>query len=159
MRFTVSAMSLAAFLLVVAIAGVFGSRFTPGQWYEQLYKAPWTPPNWVFGPVWTLLYIAIAVAGWLVWREASRLSLPLALWCVQLVLNSAWSWLFFGRHYIGVALLDILLLGLAIAAFMVFTPPLSRLATWLFAPYAAWTLYAASLNFYAWTHNTPRGGA
>jgi tryptophan-rich sensory protein len=152
LRFT-NAASLAAFFLLVAAAATFGSRFEPGEWYEHLVKAPWTPPNWVFAPVWTVLYISIALAGWLVWRADRRLSMALAWWAVQLLLNAAWSWLFFGAHLIGLALLDIVLLALVVGAFMVASAPVSRAATWLFAPYAAWILYATSLNFYAWTHN------
>jgi tryptophan-rich sensory protein len=157
MRPATSAASLLVFLGLAATAAVVGSRFSPGEWYEQLDKAPWTPPNWVFAPVWTLLYIAIAVAGWLVWRSDGRFSLALSLWLAQLVLNSAWSWLFFGRHLIGVALLDIVLLALTIAAFVAFSASTNRTAAWLFAPYAAWVLYATSLNFYAWTHNAQHG--
>ena len=158
MRFAANAASLVGFVVLVACAAVFGSRFQPGEWYEQLSKAPWTPPNWVFAPVWTLLYIAIAVAGWLVWRADKTFSLALALWVGQLLLNAAWSWLFFGRHLIGLALLDIVLLALVIGAFMVVSASVSRPATWLFAPYAFWILYAASLNFYAWSHSPSRGG-
>lgn len=159
MRRAADAASLAVFVILVAAAAVFGSRFEPGAWYEQLTKAPWTPPNWLFAPVWTLLYIAIAVAGWLVWRAKTGPSAALALWFGQLLLNAAWSWLFFGRHLMGLALLDITLLALVIGAFMVTSAALSRAASWLFAPYAAWVVYALSLNFYAWAHNTPRGGA
>ena len=159
MRLAANAASLATFVILVAAAAVFGSRFEPGAWYEQLTKAPWTPPNWLFAPVWTLLYIAIAVAGWLVWRAKTGPSAALALWFGQLLLNAAWSWLFFGRHLMGLALLDITLLALVIGAFMVTSAALSRAASWLFAPYAAWVVYAPSLNFYAWAHNSPRGGA
>ena len=151
------AVALLVFVALVAAAATFGARFEPGPWYEQLVKAPWTPPNWLFGPVWTLLYVAIALAGWLVWRAKKGFSAPLALWVGQLLLNAAWSWLFFGEHHMGLALLDISLLVLAIGAFIVASAPLSRAASWLFAPYALWTLYALSLNFYAWANN-PRGG-
>ena len=154
MRFASSAASLVVFVVLAVAAATFGSRFAPGEWYEHLIKAPWTPPNWVFGPVWTLLYISIALAGWLVWRANTRFSFALALWLGQLLLNAAWSWLFFGRHLVGLALLDIVLLALVIGAFMVASASISRPATWLFAPYAAWILYAISLNFYAWSHNT-----
>ena len=158
-RFAANAASLLVFMMFVACAAVFGSRFQPGTWYEHLIKAPWTPPNWVFAPVWTLLYIAIAVAGWLVWRADKTFSFAVALWFAQLLLNATWSWLFFGRHLIGLALLDIVLVALMTGAFIVASAPISRTAAWLFVPYAAWILYAASLNLYAWIRNTSRGAA
>ena len=158
MRLAANAASLAVFFILVAAAAIFGSRFEPGEWYEHLIKAPWTPPNWVFAPVWTLLYISIALAGWLVWRAKKGVSTALALWLGQLLLNAAWSWLFFGRHLMGLALLDITLLAFVIGAFMATSASMSRAASWLFAPYAAWVLYALTLNFYAWAHSTTGGG-
>ena len=157
-RFAANAAALVVFFVLVAAAATFGSRFEPGEWYERLIKAPWTPPNWVFAPVWTLLYISIAVAGWLVWRASKGFSTALALWSCQLLLNAAWSWLFFGRHLMGLALLDISLLALVIGAFMATSAATSRAASWLFAPYAAWILYALSLNFSAWAHSAQGAG-
>jgi tryptophan-rich sensory protein len=150
--------SLLIFIILVAAAGALGSRFPPGDWYAHLIKAPWTPPNWVFAPAWSLLYLLIALAGWLVWRAKRASSVAICLWVGQLLLNAAWSWLFFGRHNLGLALLDVGLLALAIVAFMVASASTSRLASWLFAPYALWILFAMSLNFYAWFHNALRGG-
>src|SRR5688572_33129170 len=89
-RLAANAASLVVFFILVAAAAIFGSRFEPGEWYEHLVKAPWTPPNWVFAPVWTLLYISIALAGWLVWRAKKGVSTALALWLGQLLLNAAW---------------------------------------------------------------------
>lgn len=145
--------SLIVFLAAVAAAALTGSRFSPGDWYEALVKPPWNPPNWLFGPVWTLLYIGIAVAGWRVWRASPRLSPALTLWIVQLVLNTAWSWLFFGLHRPGLAFVDITLLLLTIVAFVFAARPLDRVASWLFVPYGLWVAYAASLNLYIWRFN------
>lgn len=146
-----SPLALLGFLAATAATAFFASRFEPGQWYETLTKPPWTPPDWLFAPVWALLYLGIAVAGWLVWREAPRtLSAPLALWVAQLVLNAAWSWLFFGLHRPGAALVDIVLLLAAILAFIVAARPVSRAAAWLFVPYALWVGYATTLNLYIW---------
>ena len=102
-------MALALFVVATALAAVFGAQFRPDGWYASLAKPSWTPPNWLFAPVWTALYCAIAVAGWLVWR-ASGFGRGVAIWIVALIFNAAWSWLFFGRHAIGGALLDISLL-------------------------------------------------
>jgi benzodiazapine receptor len=146
-------LSLVVFLAIVFLVGFFGSRFEPGAWYAGIDKAPWTPPNWLFGPVWTLLYIAIAVAGWKVWRRAGRVDAALGLWIAQLVLNAAWSWLFFGRHALGLALVDIVALLALIAAFVVVTWRLVPSAARLFLPYGGWVAYAATLNAWAWLKN------
>jgi translocator protein len=137
-------LSLVVFLLLVAAAALFGTQFEPGAWHAGLQKPAWNPPNWVFGPVWSLLYVLIAIAGWLAWRARDRLLL--ALWGVQLLLNALWSWLFFGLRLPFVALADIVLLLLVIIAFIVVAWPRERAAAWLFMPYAAWVGFATALN-------------
>ena len=143
---------LAVFVLLTAAAAAFGAMFMPGEWYVALRKPAWTPPDRVFGPVWTVLYVLIAVAGWLVWR-AQGLGRILTIWAVGLVLNALWSWLFFGRHWIGVALVDIFALWLTIAAFIIAAWPVDRIASLLFAPYLAWVSLATALNFAIWRMN------
>ena len=140
-------MSLIAFLVVVAAVALAGSRFRPDPWFERLGKPSFNPPNAVFAPVWAVLYIAIAVSGWRAWVEAGHAWTPaLTLWGVQLALNGAWSWLFFGRHRIDLALVDIVVLLVAIVGYIVAVAPLSGLAAWLFVPYAAWVAFATLLN-------------
>jgi len=126
----------------------------PG-WYTALRKPPWTPPNWVFGPVWSALYLAMAVAAWLIWREAQLpgARLALVLFAVQLVLNVGWSGIFFAARRPGLAFVEILLLGLAILAALVAFWRLSRAAGWLMAPYLVWVGFAAVLNFKVWRLN------
>jgi tryptophan-rich sensory protein len=143
---------LVVFLALTAAAASFGAMFRPGAWYEVLAKPAWTPPNWLFGPVWTVLYIMIAIAGWLVWRVHPS-GRPIAIWAVALILNALWSWLFFGRQQIGLALVDIVLLWLGILAFVVAAWPRSRLAALLFVPYLAWVGYATALNAAIWRLN------
>lgn len=145
-------------LAAVAIVGAIGSRATLpaiSGWYAGLSKPSWTPPNWVFGPAWTLLYILMAVAAWLVWRTRARLqqvgqSAPLggALvpYAVQLALNLLWSLLFFGGQLVLAAMIDITGLLVAILVTITAFARRSRLAAWLLAPYFAWVCYAASLN-------------
>lgn len=146
--------ALAVFLALTAAAASFGALFRPGAWYQGLAKPAWTPPNVVFGPVWTVLYIMIAVAGWLAWRANSRgRSAALVLWAVALALNAAWSWLFFGQHAIGWALVDIGMLWTAILAFVVVASQPARVAAWLFVPYLAWVSYATALNLAIWLMN------
>ena len=133
------------FAALVLCAAATGGLFKPGPWYERLAKPGWTPPNWAFPVVWTILYIAIAYAGWLVWREAGW-SLALALWGLQLVLNAAWSWLFFGLRRMSWAMADVTAMILAVLAFIVVAHPISPTAALLFLPYLAWVVTAAALN-------------
>ena len=105
--------SFIVFFLLTAAAATLGAIFTPGEWYAALVKPALTPPDWIFPVVWTVLYAMIAVAGWLLWRhrnaDPSGL-LIVGLWVLQLALNAAWSWIFFGLHLTGLALLEIAVL-------------------------------------------------
>ena len=133
------------FAALVLCAAATGAIFKPGPWYESLSKPGWTPPNWAFPVVWTVLYVMIAFAGWLVWREAGW-SLPLALWGLQLVLNAAWSALFFGLRRMAWAMADVTALVLVVLAFIVAAHEVSPTASLLFLPYLAWVVTAAALN-------------
>ncbi|MEM9106323.1 MAG: TspO/MBR family protein [Pseudomonadota bacterium] len=132
-------------VVLVIITAMSGGIFKPGDWYETLAKPNWTPPNWAFPVVWTTLYVMIAIAGWLVWREAG-MSLAFVLWLLQLVTNFLWSALFFGMRRMDLALLDSLVMWLLIAAFIVLALPLSIWASVLFLPYLVWVSVAAVLN-------------
>ena len=140
----------AARVCAQALAAGYAARF--GRRHAGLAKPPFNPPNWVFAPVWTVLYVLIAVAGWRTF-ERDRSSWPMRLWWAQLVLNFLWSPVFFAAHRIGLALLVILLLLAAILAFLVMSWRQSRVAAWLFAPYAAWVAFAAVLNGSIWLLN------
>lgn len=134
-------------LSLVGLAASFGALFTPGPWYEALNKPALTPPGWIFPPVWTVLYLMIAVAGWLAWRNTTGLMHPAVIaWGSQLVVNALWSWIFFGLKIPGLALLDILVLLILILAFVRCAFPASRSAALLFVPYALWVGFAAYLN-------------
>ncbi len=146
--------SLLIFLAMVAATALVGVQFEPGPWYLALHKPSWTPPSWIFGPVWSVLYVAIAVAGWLVWRsKAVSVTKPILLWLLQLILNGLWSWLFFGLHRPGLALVDILGLLATIGFFIASAANISRVAAWLFVPYALWVGFATALNFAIWQLN------
>ncbi len=142
--------SLLVFLGIVAAVAASGAFFTPGPWYETLVKPAWTPPDAVFAPVWSALYLTIAIAGWLVWREGeregARVRAALAAWGVQLALNALWSFLFFGLHRIGLALADILLLVAAISLTVALFVRVRPLAAVLLLPYLAWVGFAGALN-------------
>ena len=137
-----------AFLAPLASAGI-----DPRAWYPALIKPAWAPPAWIFGPVWTLLYLAMGVAAWGVWRRRGW-SPPLALWLVQLTLNAAWTPIFFGLRETGWAFAEIVLLWLAIAATLIAFAKVARWSAWLLAPYLAWVTFAAALNFAIWRLNT-----
>lgn len=148
------AVSLIVFILLVAVAAGIGSQFMPGAWYRGLAKPSWNPPNWVFGPVWTALYVMIAFAGWLVWRgDGNRRTSMLTFWGAQLVLNAAWSWLFFGLERPDLAMIDIVFLWLVIGAFTIGAWRVSRAASLLFVPYWLWVTFASALNFAIWRLN------
>jgi tryptophan-rich sensory protein len=148
--------SLLVFLILVAMTAFSGALFSPGDWYAALDKPAWTPPNWLFGPVWTTLYIAMAVAGWLVWRRSDgRFNPALGFWMGQLLLNGLWSWLFFGLHRPDLALADISGLLILIVLFIYTARRYSTVAAWLFTPYALWVGFAAALNFALWRLNPP----
>lgn len=146
---------LLVWLLLTFAVAAFGAQFQPGSWYRALAKPAWTPPGWIFAPVWTFLYASMAVAAWLVWRGRWRRSAQLALlfYVGQLLLNGLWSWLFFGRQSIGLALADIfaLLLFVGIAAFLFWRQ--SRPAGILFIPYVVWVGFAMVLNLRIWLMN------
>jgi tryptophan-rich sensory protein len=144
---------LGVFVLLVACAAVFGAQFQPGPWYAGLRKPPLNPPGWVFGPIWTLLYLAIAVAGWLVWRARPESLLPLSLWAGQLVLNGAWSYLFFGLRRPGAALVEILTLLVVLFITTASFFRVGRVPGALFLPYTAWVSFAAYLNAGIWFLN------
>lgn len=145
--------ALSAFLLLVLGGGLtIGWLTAPGEWYAGLIKPSFNPPNWIFGPTWTVLYILIAYAGWLVWRKNSS-GCAMRLWWTQLVLNFLWSPIFFATHQIGLAFAVILLLLATVLAFIAVALRQDRLAAWLFAPYAAWVAFASLLNGSAWILN------
>lgn len=143
--------------VVFAISG-FGAVFTDSSvasWYSTLRKPSWNPPGWVFGPVWSTLYFMIAVSAWLVWRKRGFKGAAGAwgLFIFQLVLNAAWSPLFFGLQSTLAGLLDIVPLWAAILATMVVFWRISRAAGALLVPYWLWVSFAAVLNFTIWRMN------
>jgi translocator protein len=157
------AAALAIFLAAsafVAWLGAFSTVTNVNGWYVDADKAPWSPPNWLFGPVWTVLYTAMAVAAWLVWRRHSPESRPaLVVYGLQLCLNLLWTPAFFGLYpLIGAAALwlafaIILALIVAVTLTVVRFGPISRWAGILLLPYITWIVFASSLNLWAALHN------
>lgn len=144
-----------ALCFAVAAAGGAVTATSVGTWYAGLAKPAFNPPDWVFGPVWTALYLMIAVAGWRVWRRRSERGAWLALgaWGLQLSLNLSWSMLFFGARMIGMALAEIAVLLAAILITAALFWRIDRIAGALLIPYAAWVGFATVLNAALWRLN------
>jgi benzodiazapine receptor len=155
--------STLALLLSFAIcfgAALLGSMLTRPSlpvWYAGIDKPPWTPPNWIFGPVWSTLFAMMAVAAWLVWRvrdaAPALVRLALSLFALQLALNVGWSLCFFRLRQPGLAFVEILFLWLAILITVAAFGRVSRGAALLLVPYLAWVSFAAFLNFAIWRMN------
>jgi tryptophan-rich sensory protein len=139
-------MAAVIFIVIVVLAASSGAVFKPGEWYETLRKPDWTPPKWAFPVVWSILYVCIGYAGWLIWTIAGW-SLPIALWGLQMVANALWSYFFFGIRRMDLALVDVAVLWLSVALFILAAWPVSTLASLLFVPYLAWVSAAATLNY------------
>lgn len=149
---------LIAFLAACLGAGGLGAWLTTpeiGGWYRTIAKPTWNPPDRVFGPVWTALYVMMAIAGWLVWKRDGfrNAAVPLTLFGVQLLLNVGWSWIFFGLHQPGWAFVEIVVLWATIAATTILFFRHLKPAGWLFVPYLVWVSFAATLNFTLWRLN------
>ena len=117
----------------------------PGEWYQSLIKPAFNPPNWIFGPAWTMLYITIAIAGWMLW-EKHRQSTAMKLWFVAILLNFLWSPAFFGMQNIALALVIIVAMLASIVAFIATSRKLDGKIAALFVPYALWVSFATLLN-------------
>lgn len=141
--------------LATGFVGALATASSVDSWYQSLTKPPWTPPDVLFGPVWTVLYILMGVAAWLVWKRAGNRMIhrPLAVYALQLILNACWSFIFFGLRNPGAALIEIFFLWAAIVANVACFARVDRRAAWLLAPYLAWVSFAVALNFAIWWLN------
>jgi translocator protein len=145
---------LLLWLVVAFVPAAVGAFFPAPDYYAELRKPAWAPPTWLFGPVWTALYATIGVAAWLVARRGGAgTGRALGLWGVQLVLNAAWTPIFFGLRAPGIALAEISVMWLAIAATVVAFWMRRTAAGALMLPYLAWVAFAALLNFEIWRLN------
>jgi translocator protein len=148
-------LGLAAFVVLcfgISALGARAAALALPEWYPSLRKPSWIPPGWVFGPVWTMLYPLIAVAGWLAWRDGRSRFGPL-LYLLQLCLNAAWPWLFFGERRPDLALACTATLWVAILATIAAFWRVSRAAALLLVPYLAWVGFASALNHAIWRLN------
>jgi len=150
---------VAVAIVIANAAGLIGAIATSSavtQWYPTITRPSFAPPNWIFGPVWTLLFIMMGIASYLVWRKGTynkNVSVALKLYGLQLVLNVAWSVIFFGLRNPGWAFVEIIALWLSIAATIVYFGRVSKTAAYLLVPYIAWVSFAAILNYTIWAIN------
>lgn len=148
-------LGFAGWVALPFLAAWFGSRFPAAGWYAELQKPEWSPPAWVFGPVWTVLYLLMGIAAGLVWKRYgfSGARTALGLFLAQLVLNALWSWLFFGLRLPGLAFGEIVVLGILILATAIAFWRKRPVAGALLVPYLLWVAFAAALNFSIWRLN------
>ena len=147
--------ALAIFIAATAVAAASGARFKPGEWYENLNHPWFRPPNWIFPVTWTILYCMIAASAFFVWRASGWTGATTAflVFFIQLGLNSAWSWIFFGLHRPDLALYEAVALWLSILTTILLFAPHSALAAWLLLPYLVWVAFAVFLNWTLWRLN------
>lgn len=141
---------------LILIGAIIGNLTKNGvdTWYATLNRSPLTPPNYVFGVVWTILYAMIGISGWSIWNNTTKnLALIKKLYIGQLVLNWSWTPLFFYYHLQGYALICLILIVITVTATMVTTHRTIRMVSLLFAPYLLWLLFATYLNLYIWLYN------
>ena len=146
-------------LVITLGIGFSGSFFTRPEidgWFQTITKPSWNPPNYIFGPVWTTLYVLMGIALFLVWKSRAneRLKKPaFTFFVIQLVLNFLWSLIFFNQHEIGWAMVDIILLWIFILLTIFSFAKINKTAAWLLVPYISWVSFAAILNFTIWRMN------
>lgn len=146
-------------LLLPQLAAGVGAYFTitgTGTWYQQIQKPAWNPPSWLFAPVWTVLYILMGISFYLVWTSPApelKKKKAMGVWGLQLVLNLFWTIIFFNRHQIGWATIEILMLLVMICATLFAFASINRMAAWLLVPYLAWVGFASYLTYTIWTLN------
>lgn len=149
--------------LIISIAlpvavGALSSFFTvtgEGSWYQTISKPSWNPPGWIFGPVWTTLYILMGIAFFLVWRspESKARKMAMLLFGIQLLFNFFWSFIFFDQQLIGLALVEIAVLWIFILLSIFAFARVNKTAAWLLVPYISWVSFAAILNYTIWKLN------
>ena len=152
-------LKLAICLAITLVTGFAGSIFTTPEisgWYTSIRKPLWNPPNAIFGPVWTILYIFMGISLFLIWKSrhpSGQKNIAYLLFAVQLLLNFLWSFIFFRLHRVDWALLEILLLWITILGTIIAFSRISKTAAWLLVPYISWVSFASLLNYHIWILN------
>jgi tryptophan-rich sensory protein len=146
---------LLALLLCFSVATIAGwvTQGNISTWFVHLQKPSFNPPSWLFGPVWSILYFLIGISGGIIWVHRHKLRGAFYCYAVQLALNLAWSFIFFGLHQLGWALIDISFLIIFVLLTCALCYKKNRLVSWLLLPYLAWICFAFTLNFSLWLLN------
>ena len=140
--------------LLIGFSSSFFTVSEIGSWYQTIEKPSWNPPNWIFGPVWTTLYVLMGISLFLVWKSSAlHKRSAIILFSLQIVLNFFWSFIFFKQHQIGLAFAEILALWSMILLNIFAFGRINKLAAWLLVPYISWVSFAAILNFTIWQLN------
>jgi len=139
-------------LIIASLSGWITSHSVQ-SWYLSLNKPPFNPPQWIFAPVWITLYIMIGISGGILWLNRQAHKPAFYFFLIQLIFNFAWSFIFFGAHQIGLALVDILLLLTFIILTIIFAFRSNKIAAWLLVPYLLWVSFACILNIFLWKLN------
>ena len=142
---------------VGAISGLFTTAEIPG-WYQTINKPSWNPPSWIFGPVWTTLYILMGISLFLIWKSDANEHVKktaISLFAIQLIFNFFWSFIFFKQHQIGWAFAEIIVMWIFILLTIFAFAPINKVAAWLLVPYISWVSFASILNYTIWRLNTP----
>ncbi|RYY86711.1 MAG: tryptophan-rich sensory protein [Chitinophagaceae bacterium] len=146
-------------LLIPQVVGGTAGLFTiteVGSWYQGINRPTWNPPGWLFGPVWTTLYVLMGIALYLVWKgqeRSAQKTRAIWLWGMQMLANFCWSFIFFNQHRIGLAFAEIVLLWLLILLTIFAFARISKTAAWLLVPYISWVTFAGILNYTIWVMN------
>lgn len=143
-------------IVICQLAGILGSVFnikSIPKWYSKLKKPFFNPPNYIFGPVWTLLYLLIGISLYLIWISNKPILFAIIIFSIQLILNILWSAIFFGAKKPALAFIELIFLWLSILATIIIFYPISALASYLLIPYILWVSFAGVLNFFLWKLN------
>ncbi len=148
-------LSLSVFILICLATASSGAYFRPGAWYAGIAKPSWNPPDWLFAPVWSVIYALLALSAWLVWENAAdgAATVPMVAFGVHCGLNALWSALFFGARRMDWAFYEVLALWASIVLLMVLFAPISATSAWLLVPYLLWVGFASFLNLTLWRLN------
>lgn len=153
------ALALVLFLILCLSAELMGSLLTMSSvdtWYQTIEKPSWTPPNWLFAPVWTTLFLLMAVSAWMIWLDGGirQNIVPLALFIIQLAFNVLWSGLFFANQSPGLAFINIVFLWFLILSMIIAFIKVKQIAGYMNIPYMLWVTYAGALNLSIWRLNS-----
>ena len=149
---------ISSYIIWIAVSffpALVGSYFRPGIWYTELIKPDWTPPGWLFGPVWFTLYAAMGVAVAIIWntRKKINVQLPIVMFIIQLIFNAAWSYIFFGAHLLLLSVIEIFILFILIGITIILFNRINKTAALLLLPYLLWVGFASVLNYNIWFLN------